>query len=170
LLDTHQVVVLTGGVSVGQYDYVPEAVKLAGGVIRFHGVRMKPGKPQLYASFKGNRHVFGLPGNPLSALTGLFELVLPGLRRMAGVTAKLCSPKVTVTLAKQVSSKGERVYFCLARLVNSTEGLSAIPVSVVGSADLVAAGRADGVIKIAVGVKEVQAGTLVEFHPWKQIL
>ena len=75
-----------------------------------------------------------------------------------------------VKLAKQVKSKGERVYFCLVRLVNSTEGFSAIPVSVVGSADLIAAGRADGVIKIAVGVKQVQAGALVEFHPWKQIL
>ena len=170
LLATHQVVILTGGVSVGKYDYVAEAVKQAGGAIQFHGVRMKPGKPQLYASFKGNRHVFGLPGNPLSVLAGLFELVLPGLRRMAGVPAKLCSPRVMVELAKQVSSKGERVYFCLARLVNSNKGLSAIPVSAAGSADLIAVGRADGVIKIAVGVKRVQAGTLVEFHPWKQIL
>ena len=131
---------------------------------------MKPGKPQLYASFKGNRHVFGLPGNPLSALTGLVELVLPGLRRMAGVPAKSCRPRLMVTLAKQVRSKGERVYFCLARLSNSSKGLSAVPVPMVGSADLIAAGRADGVIKIAVGVKQVQAGTLVEFHPWKQIL
>ena len=170
LLDSHQVVILTGGVSVGKYDYVPEAIRQAGGVIRFHGVRMKPGKPQLYASFKGNRHIFGLPGNPLSVLAGLIELVLPGLRRMAAVPAKLCSPKVMVRLDKQVSSKGERVYFCLARLLNSSKGLSAVPVSVVGSADLIAAGRADGVIKIAVGVKQVQAGALVEFHPWKQIL
>ena len=131
---------------------------------------MKPGKPQLYASFRGNRHIFGLPGNPLSVLAGLFELALPGLRRMAGVPVKSCSPKVMVKLAKQVKSKGERVYFCLAGLVNSSEGLSAVPVPTVGSADLIAAGRADGVIKIAMGVKQVQAGTLVEFHPWKQIL
>jgi molybdopterin biosynthesis enzyme len=50
----------------------------------FHGVAMKPGKPFLYALAEDGRAIFGLPGNPLSAMTGLFELVLPALRKLAG--------------------------------------------------------------------------------------
>jgi molybdopterin molybdotransferase len=73
----HDVVILTGGVSVGKYDFVPDAIKRLGATVHFHGVGMKPGKPQLYATLDGGRHLFGLPGNPLSVLTGFYAWVVP---------------------------------------------------------------------------------------------
>ena len=165
---TRQVVIVTGGVSVGKYDYVPEAIERAGGKIRFHGVNMKPGRPQLYATIGANRHVFGLPGNPVSVLTGFDELVLPALRRLGGADPEACRPRTLLPLAAPAASKGGRAYFCLARLVQTERGPAAAPVGSKGSADLIAASQADGVIVIPLGVKELPAGEMVEFHPWRQ--
>lgn len=169
LLKTHQVIILTGGVSVGQYDYVPEAVQRAGGKILFHGISMKPGKPQLYATVGRNQHIFGLPGNPVSVLTGFNELVLPGLRRMIGVCAEGVRPSMALPLAELVRSGGRRTYFCLGRLVRTADALFAEPVKSKGSADLIAACQADGVIVIPPGVEHTPAGTIVEFHPWRPL-
>ena len=169
LLNTHQVIILTGGVSVGQYDYVPQAVQSAGGKIRFHGVSMKPGKPQLYATVGRNQHIFGLPGNPVSVLTGFNELLLPGLRRMSGVSDEAVRPAMVLPLAELVRSKGRRTYFCLARLVRMEDALFVEPVKSKGSADLIAASQADGVIVIPFGAEQTPAGTMVEFHPWRPL-
>ena len=163
---TAQVVILTGGVSVGQYDFVPEAIGRIGGRIRFHGVKMKPGQPQLYATLSGNRHVFGLPGNPVSVMTGFYELVLPALRRLGGAGEDACRPACMLPLAKPARSKGNRAYFALARLIATKEGPAAAPVESAGSADLIAACKADGVIVIPAGVTELPAGAMVEFHAW----
>ena len=92
-LRTCDLVFLTGGVSVGQYDFVPQAVRSVGGKVLFHGVGMKPGHPQLYAVLPGNRHILALPGNPVSALTGLAELGLPAIRRLRGAAAGQCRPQ-----------------------------------------------------------------------------
>jgi molybdopterin molybdotransferase len=164
---TAQVVILTGGVSVGQYDFVPEAVGRVGGRIRFHGVNMKPGQPQLYATLPGNRHVFGLPGNPVSVLTGFHELLLPALRKLGGASEDACRPACELPLAEPARSKGNRAYFALARLIATKEGPAVAPVESAGSADLIAACKADGVIVIPAGITELPAGAMVEFHAWK---
>jgi molybdopterin molybdotransferase len=165
----HDVILLTGGVSVGKYDLVREAVERIGAVVRFHGVAMKPGKPLLYTTLSGNRHIFGLPGNPLSAMTGFYEFALPALRRMSGVAAQGCRSSLNVTLASGLVSKGGRVRFMLARLLWGPNGPRAEPVKSRSSADLVAGGRADGVIAVPADVRKLAAGTLVEFRPWKPL-
>ena len=167
LLRTCQVVILTGGVSVGLYDYVPEVIRSVGAQICFHGIRIKPGRPQLYATFGKNRHIFGLPGNPVSVLTGFIELVLPALRKISGTPAEAVRPSMMLPLTKRARSKGKRTYFCLARLVHSTKSLSAAPLESTGSADLIAASQADGLIVIPAGVTEMAPGSVVEFHPCK---
>jgi molybdopterin molybdotransferase len=73
-----EVVLLTGGVSVGDYDFVTRAAELCGITTRFHKVKQRPGKP-LYFGTKGPKLVFGLPGNPSSALTCFYIYVLPAL-------------------------------------------------------------------------------------------
>lgn len=165
----HDVIVLTGGVSVGKYDYVPDAVTGIGAIIRFHGVRMKPGKPGLYATLRGRCHIFGLPGNPLSVLTGFHEFVLPALRRMSGVAVEDCRPSLRVPLSRPVCAKSGRTEFMLARLVWDRSWPSAIPLKSHGSADLVAGTQADGAVVIPANVRELPAGTLVEFRPWRAL-
>jgi len=76
-------VLTTGGVSVGDHDYVPEAIESIGATIHVRKVRMKPGKPVTVASL-GRIPIIGLPGNPASAMVGFELFVAPGLRRMQG--------------------------------------------------------------------------------------
>ncbi|KKL27837.1 hypothetical protein LCGC14_2381160, partial [marine sediment metagenome] len=152
------VVILTGGVSVGQYDYVPQAVQQIGAKVHFHGVAMKPGKPQLYATRRANRPIFGLPGNPLSVLTGFYELVLPAIRRMSGCDAGTCHQTMTLPLARSIRGKGKRANFFLAALSRSSRGLTVQTVKSCGSADLAAGAKADGMILMPRNVHELGAG------------
>ncbi len=166
-LAKRDIVILTGGVSVGRYDYVPEAVQQVGAKIQFHGIAMKPGKPQLYATAPRQRHIFGLPGNPLSVLTGFYELVLPAIRRMSGRALKACHVTYKLPLNKPLRSKGKRATFFLCKLVAADKGLQVAPVTSRGSADLAAAGQADGVLLVPRNVRQLAAGELVEFSPWR---
>jgi len=155
--------------SVGKYDFVPGAVKQIGATIRFHGVKMKPGGPQLYATIGRNRHIFGLPGNPLSALNGLHELALPAIRRMSGVAPKACQPALHLPLGRTVRVKGTRWEYVLARLVQGPGRSHLLPLKSTGSGDLLAAAQGDGVFLIPKGASEVPAGQIVEFRPWKTL-
>lgn len=78
------ILLVTGGVSVGDYDFVPEAIKLAGLKTIFHKVRQKPAKPVLFAAGSG-KIVFGLPGNPGSVMTAFHTLVKPLLEMLSGL-------------------------------------------------------------------------------------
>ncbi|MDP2898009.1 MAG: molybdopterin molybdotransferase MoeA [bacterium] len=170
VMTEYHVLVLTGGVSVGKYDFVPEVMARVGAAIRFHGVAMKPGKPTLYATLSGNRHIFGLPGNPLSSMTGFYQFVLPALRRMSGVPVKACRPTMRLPLTRALRTKGERVKFVLGQLVWAKTGPSVRALKSHGSADLVAGAQADGVIVVPAGNQELPAGSLVEFRPWRSQL
>ena len=165
----HDVVILSGGVSVGEYDFVPEAIELVGGTIRFHGVAMRPGKPQLYATVGRNKHIFGLPGNPLSAMSGFCEFVLPALRRMSGVESELCQGRIRLPLAGAVDALPNLVRFVMATLVSNKKGLSLMPVKSHGSGDLISGARADGVIVLPAKAGKVPAPSVVEFRPWRPL-
>ena len=166
----YELVILTGGVSVGKYDFVPEAVRRIGARVRFHRIAMKPGMPQLYATLSGNRHIFGLPGNPLSVLTGFYELVVPAIRRMSGLSPASCSPALRLPLAREVRcKKANRTTYVLGKLTWSGNGACVSPLKSHGSADLVAGAQADGVLAVPRNVGEISAGELVEFTPWRPI-
>lgn len=82
VLENKDIVVLTGGVSVGNYDFVVEAAQLCGVTQLFHKVRQKPGKP-LYVGRKEEKLIFGLPGNPSSVLSCFYNYVLPSLHGLS---------------------------------------------------------------------------------------
>jgi len=82
VLEEKDVVLLTGGVSVGNYDFVVEAARLCGVNQLFHKVRQKPGKP-LYVGRKEEKLIFGLPGNPSSVLSCFYNYVLPTLHGLS---------------------------------------------------------------------------------------
>ena len=79
------VVLSTGAVSMGRYDFVPDALRLVGARIHFHKVRIRPGKPLLFATLGAGQLFFGLPGNPVSSAVGLRFFVEPALRAMLGL-------------------------------------------------------------------------------------
>ena len=161
------VIVLTGGVSVGRYDFTAEAVRRAGATVRFHGVAMKPGKPLLHAVAPAGRLIFGLPGNPLSAMVCFYEFVLPALNLLAGWPAARSRPVATVRLAHDLAVKGERQQHVPAWLSWTPTGPEAAAVAVRGTADVVAAARADGALVVPAGTRAVPAGTYLAFRPWR---
>jgi molybdopterin molybdotransferase len=82
-LQTSDLVLMTGGVSVGDYDFTLGAFEACGIVSHFHKIRQKPGKPMLFGT-RNHQAVYGLPGNPASVLTCFYEYVLPAISIMTG--------------------------------------------------------------------------------------
>lgn len=95
-INQNDIVLLNGGVSVGDYDFVTEVANMCGVEEKFHKIKQKPGKP-LFFGTKKNKLVFGLPGNPSSSLTCFYEYVLPALEKCMGLTSKLIETTATVT-------------------------------------------------------------------------
>ncbi|MEI7435817.1 MAG: gephyrin-like molybdotransferase Glp [bacterium] len=166
-LDGSDVVLVTGGVSVGKYDLVPEVILEAGGTIRYHGVAMKPGKPQLFATAGDRQMIFGLPGNPLSVLTGFHEFVLPTIRYLSGCPEPECRRLLRLPLLNGVTTNSRLRHYLPGRLVHAGGGTSVEPVPNAGSADLVAGSKADGMIVIPAGISNAPTGTCVDFRPWR---
>ncbi len=85
-LETCDAIVLTGGVSMGDRDFVPEMVGKAGGEIVFHRLPLRPGKPILAAVGPNGQAIIGLPGNPVSVMVGARRMMMPALMKRAGIT------------------------------------------------------------------------------------
>lgn len=102
-LETCDALLLTGGVSVGDYDLTPAAMERAGIHILIQGVEMKPGMACAYGE-KNGKTVYGLSGNPASALTGFYAVVMPVLRKMAGYK-EFIPREIKVTLADDFPKK-----------------------------------------------------------------
>jgi molybdopterin molybdotransferase len=111
-------IITCGGVSVGEYDFVKEAVTQLGGIFIFWRVAIKPGKPFAHAKVLG-KPLFGLPGNPVSALVTFWLLVRPALLRMAGA-AELEPPVSFGKLSEPISNQGDRRHF--VRVFLDSEG------------------------------------------------
>ncbi len=95
-LEKSDVVLLNGGVSVGDYDFVTQVAKSCGVQEKFHKIRQKPGKP-LFFGIKEDQLIFGLPGNPSSALTCFYEYVLPALEKAMGLHSGIQEIQAYVT-------------------------------------------------------------------------
>ena len=161
------VTLVSGGVSVGAYDLVPQILRQAGVTVHYHGVAMKPGKPQLFATTASGHSVFGLPGNPLAVTVGLHEFVLPALRRLSGCPAEACRPALWLPLLAPLAVDAGRRQYLPGRCVTAPGGTAVAPVAHTGSADLVASCGADGTLVMPVGAAALAAGDRVEFRPWR---
>jgi molybdopterin molybdotransferase len=141
------VLLTTGGVSAGDYDYVGSALAAEGARVRFHKVSIRPAKPVLFAT-KGPTLVFGLPGNPVSAAVAFDFLVRPALRAAAGLLPPLPAP-VPARLTAPVRNKGPRLAFHPARLAWDKGRLAAEPLPTRGSHDVLSHARADAFLELA---------------------
>ena len=149
-----EIVVFSGGSSVGERDLIRDAVAARGKML-FHGVAVKPGKPTGLGVVNG-KPVFALPGYPTSCLSNAHMLLVPMLRRMARL-----GPKITKTLmmplAVRVTSAVGRHQFYTVRVEKGV----AVP-AFKASGDITSMSRADGYIEIPAHADAVQAGTPVE--------
>ena len=158
-LAPYDLLLCTGGVSVGERDLVPAALAGAGFRPLFHGVAMKPGKPLWFGVADDERTAFGLPGNPVSALIALVRFVLPHLRARAGSSHP--DPFLRLSVAGDLRDDA-RTRFLPAKLEDHPSGTRARPVRSTGSGDLPALAGTDGFLEIPPGTPPATA----VFRPW----
>lgn len=149
------VLILTGGVSVGKLDLVPAVLADLGVVPHFHKVRMKPGKPLLFGS-RGKTLVFGLPGNPVSGLVGFELFVRPALRALAGHRDP-GPPTRELPLTSPLAANHDRPTYSAGKLEST--GVRPLPWG--GAADLRALLGADAFIVLPPGDVRLAAGDVV---------
>jgi len=150
------VVVTTGGVSVGAYDVVRDAL-LAGGDAQLVHVRMQPGKPQAVGTLADGTPVLALPGNPVSSYVSFELFVRPLLRRMLGAR-EVHRRTLTATSADDLRSPAGRRQLLRARLDWTAGTPVAVPVGGPGSHLLGALARADALVDVPEDVTHVAAG------------
>lgn len=112
-------IISTGAVSKGAWDFIPETLKKFGATIHFHRVNIRPGKPILFATLPNGSYYFGLPGNPISAAIGFTFFVMPLIRMLQGV--KTAAP-LTAILTSGFSKKGDFRQFLKASLSVNEQG------------------------------------------------
>lgn len=159
------VLLITGGVSVGEYDLVGKALADAGMELLFHKVRVKPGKPVL-AGRLGSCLVIGLPGNPVSAYTGFALFAAPVLRRLLGYRRWANRP-VTAILDQALRQSTGRTNYHLARLEPANSSIVAHAVGSRGSGDLISMTRANGFVIAPGDAAEIPAGTELPALLWR---
>jgi len=154
------VLVLSGGVSMGVYDFTKTALRTLGAEIFFERVSLRPGKPTVFARL-GRTLVFGLPGNPVSVSVTFNLFARTAIRAMQGAGAAALAEEQAV-LARAVRGAMERASYLPAKLSTDAAGrLSAEPLRWGGSSDFVAFTRADALIIVEAGVKTLEAETIV---------
>jgi molybdopterin molybdotransferase len=103
------IIITSGGVSMGKYDFIPEVMKNLGVDIKIQKVLMKPGKPVVFGHI-GKKLFFGLPGNPVSVMVSFMQFVRPALLKMSGVE-KIEKPVMKAKLLENIKKKTGRKYF-----------------------------------------------------------
>ncbi len=158
-LDTSDVVIVSGGVSVGPHDHVKPALAELGVEERFWGVRLRPGKPTWFGA---RRHalVFGLPGNPVSAMVGFHLFVRTALAAMQG--ADPSAPRTSATLEEPIARHRNREQAVRVHLETSGNGWRARTTGPQGSHMLTSMLGATALARIAPGEGEVPAGERVD--------
>jgi len=154
------IVLLSGGVSAGKFDFVPDAMKAAGFEIRFDRVAMQPGKPITFAVAK-DAIAFGLPGNPVSAFVGFHFFVRRAAGFLSGMAPSLKSFKVS--LGEEIRRR--RVGRTAFQPCTLDRDGRVHPIAYHGSAHLLALCGADGFLKVPEGVAEIADGEKVDFYP-----
>jgi len=156
------ILILSGGISMGEYDLVPQMLAAAGVKIHFRKLRVRPGRPVLFGT-RGRTLVFGLPGNPLSTLFG-FELYVHPLARVFRHHPRPRTARYHGRLTAGVHTPADWLAFIAGIAEWSADGYAVTPLSSRGSADLLSARGANAILFVPVGTGELEAGATVAFQ------
>jgi molybdenum cofactor synthesis domain-containing protein len=151
------IVILSGGSSLGTSDYLVQAIETLGKVY-IHGIAVKPGKPTIIGRI-GSQWIFGLPGHPTSALSNFYIFLKPMIQKMVG-HSKVFPCQVKARLTRKVASTIGRYEFLAVSLEESGEGYLATP-TMKGSSAISSMALSDGYIEIEENVEVLEKGTTV---------
>jgi molybdopterin molybdotransferase len=180
----HDILLLSGGVSAGKVDLVPAVLAELGVRERFHKIRIKPGQPLWFGVYDRRNptsspapavappapgpspcYVFGLPGNPVSSMVCCELFAWTAVRRLMGIVPAEPAP-LRARLKCEFFNPGNRPTYHPARLEWTAEGMLVEPISWIGSADLSATTRADGLVIFSEGNRSYAAGAVLDAFPW----
>jgi len=153
------VLIVSGGVSVGEHDLVQATLRSLGARIDVWRVAIKPGKPFLFGE-AGGCAVFGLPGNPVSTFVTFLQFVRPAIMKMMGAN-DLDLPKTPVRLAVDLANEGDRTHYVRGRIDNGTF----VPIGRQESHALFGLSQSNALLPVAVG-ELLKAGAIVDVQTW----
>jgi molybdopterin molybdotransferase len=158
------VLITTGGVSVGEADYVKETLERQGDV-KFWKLAIKPGKPLTFGRID-HCWFFGLPGNPVSAMVTFYQLVLPGLHKLSG-QVKLPQTTVKLPCVSKLRKRPGRLDFQRGVIIKNAEGTLVVKsTGIQGSHILSSMSKANCFIILPLESGDIEPGTSVEVQPF----
>ena len=163
-LRTHDVLILSGGVSMGKLDLVPKVLEKLGVSLVFHHIAQRPGKPMWFGVSQSGPAVFALPGNPVSTLVCLARYVLPALRAAMG-QAPVEAQRISITAPVEV--KAPLALYMPVKLKSDDWGrTSAEPRPTNGSGDFTSLAGTDGFVELPPGPNTFPKGFVARFFSW----
>jgi molybdopterin molybdotransferase len=163
-LTTHEVVILSGGVSMGKFDLVPKVLMQLGVREVFHNVAQRPGRPMWFGIGPQGQLVFGLPGNPVSTLICLIRYVVPAIAEAMG-TRRV--PPERLALAAPVTFQPPLAYFLPVAIEHDAWGRPwAHPRPPNGSGDFVSLAGTDGFVELPPGPNTYPKGFVTGVYRW----
>jgi molybdopterin molybdotransferase len=153
-------IISSGGVSVGAYDFVKDALDALGAETKFWQIAMKPGKPVVLSRVRGHLY-FGLPGNPVSCMVSFLLFIAPALRKAMGQKRAILPPIVTTRLMGPVKSRGDRRNYLRVRVVARDGELASYPMTAQGSGVSTSMVQANGFAVVETGITSVNAGDTI---------
>jgi molybdopterin molybdotransferase len=158
------VLILSGGVSMGEFDFVPAVLESLGSALIFHRIAQKPGRPMWFGMSQAGKPIFALPGNPVSTLLCMTRYVVPALKLALGLQP---SPPEIAGLAAAIEGPAGMSYFVPVRLRWDESGrLLADPKPTNTSGDFATLAATDGFIELASGQAEHPAGETGRIFRW----
>ena len=151
------IVLLTGGVSMGDFDYVPKILAELGVNLKFKSIAVQPGRPTLFGT-RGEQYIFGLPGNPVSSFVQFELLVKPLIYKLSGNNYNPIKLRIPIGI-EYSRKRSDRLSIVPARI---QENGSVIPLDYHGSAHINSLSEANGLILIPIGQTNIRKGDLVD--------
>ena len=164
LLEKVDVLILSGGVSEGKFDFIPQTLNNLGVEKIFHKIAQKPGKP-LWFGKKNDKIIFGLPGNPVSCLVCLRRYYIEAACKLKYSNQFFKN----VILESDISVKGDRVFFAAVKLENINGQLMARSQQGNGSGDYLTLKDSDGFVELDPAKGPFKAGQTVVFFSWRNL-
>ena len=166
ILETHEVLILSGGVSKGKFDFIPQVFEELGVKKLFHHVNQRPGKPFWFGVSREGKIIFALPGNPVSTYMCFYRYIKPWLLKSLGVEAT----PLTAELGRDFSFAPNLSYF-LQVVVRSENGkLVAYPEAGGGSGDFANLKNVTGFLEMPPNGPTFKAGELFPYFPFRNFL
>ena len=162
-LEDHDVLILSGGVSMGRFDYIPQVLQELGVRMIFHKVAQRPGKPFWFGVGAAGQTVYALPGNPVSTLICLTRYVLPGLLAAQGATPLAVE---TIPLAQSYEVKPSLTVFLPVNFVHDAAGQCAMPQPTQGSGDFISLVGSIGFVELPPGPRVIAEDLSLPLYRW----